>query len=165
MRSAEANFENAKLNLDRSKQLFGQGAIPRASLDADQRAYDVARASLDSARASLSLIREGARKEEVRIAENNVREAEERLRQAKASVSLTKVRQEDIRRRSLCKQPRLLWQWTQTLADAGTDTHLGVSLPGMLSRRDDRPSGLPYPRLQPGYSLLQVLFRRRRKTG
>jgi len=128
-----------------------QGAIARAALDADQRAFDVAKASLDSARASLSLIREGARKEDIRIAENNVREAEERLRQAKASVSLTQVRQEDIQaaQASVSQAEASLSMARQTLADTGIRTPIS----GVVASRNVEPgemigpSGLPLIRV------------------
>lgn len=61
---AQAELADAKLNLDRQKGLFEEGAVPQVSVEQAQLRYDVARRNLDSARSlerqsreSLSLAR------------------------------------------------------------------------------------------------------------
>ncbi len=51
----EANLNNAKKNLDRSKSLYEEGAIALQSLDAARTQYEVAKANFESARSSVEL--------------------------------------------------------------------------------------------------------------
>jgi len=82
---AEAQYRNAKLELDRMQRLFDQGVIPRQRLDSTQTAHDVAKAAYESAKAQADLVEEGSRRQEIRALEERVRQAEENLRLARAA--------------------------------------------------------------------------------
>jgi len=150
--SAKASFENARRNLERSKLLFEQGAIPRAQLDADERMFEVAKASLQSAEQALSLVREGARQEEVRVAENALREAEQRLRQARSSAELTAVRREDVRaaQAGVKQAEAALALARQALADSSVRSPIA----GLVAERHVEPGQMVSP--APGVALIRV---------
>lgn len=82
---AEAQYRNAKLELDRMQRLFDQGVIARQRLDSTQTAHDVAKAGYESAKAQADLVEEGSRRQEIRALEERVRQAEENLRLARAA--------------------------------------------------------------------------------
>ncbi|BCW97562.1 MAG: secretion protein HlyD [Armatimonadota bacterium] len=150
--SAKASFENARRNLDRSKLLFEQGAIPRAQLDADERMFEVARASLQSAEQALSLVREGARQEEIRVAENSLKEAEQRLRQARSNAELTAVRKEDVRaaQAGVRQAEAALEMARQALADSSVRSPIA----GLVAERHVEPGQMVAP--TPGVALIRV---------
>jgi HlyD family secretion protein len=52
---AIADRENARINLDRAKQLFADKVAPQAEVDAADAAYKVAKASVESAQAALAV--------------------------------------------------------------------------------------------------------------
>jgi membrane fusion protein (multidrug efflux system) len=52
---AEANFKNAEKTLERTKSLYGEGAISLQTLDGTQTTYDVAKANFDAARSAVEL--------------------------------------------------------------------------------------------------------------
>ncbi len=150
--SAKASFENARRNLERSRMLFEQGAIPRAQLDADERMFEVSRASLQSAEQALSLVREGARQDEIRVAENSLREAEQRLRQARSNAELTAVRQEDVRaaQAGVKQAEAALAMARQALAD----TSVRSPVSGVVAERHVEPGQMVAP--TPGVALIRV---------
>ncbi len=150
--SAKASFENARRNLDRSKMLFEQGVIPRAQLDADERMFEVARASLQSAEQALSLVREGARREEIRVAENSLKEAEQRLRQARSNAELTAVRKEDVRaaQAGVRQAEAALAMARQALADSSVRSPIA----GLVAERHVEPGQMVAP--SPGVALIRV---------
>lgn len=141
--TAQANFENAQQSLTRSQQLYQQGAISRAALEADERAAEVARASLESARQSLALVREGPREEEIRMARSDVQLAEQRLRQARADVQVTQVREADIQaaRAAVNQAEAGLAMARQALQDAATRTPIA----GVVASRNVEPGEMVGP--------------------
>lgn len=52
---AQADFENARVNLDRQKQLFDKGWVAQAALDQARAGFDVAEAQLELARSRVGL--------------------------------------------------------------------------------------------------------------
>jgi RND family efflux transporter MFP subunit len=77
VRQAEATFEEARIRLDRVKQLAEQGVVPKQTLDEQQARYDVAEASLRSARETVRNIRAtiSARKSSLYLAEKKLADA------------------------------------------------------------------------------------------
>lgn len=148
--AARANFENAQTTLARTKQLYEQGAVSRANLDADQRSYDVAKSSLASAEEALSLVRAGARPEEVRITENNVRSAEERLRQAQADLQQKVLRKEDIQAAEAAM--RSADANLQMARQAATDASIRTPIAGVVAERNVDPGEM----VAPGSPLIRV---------
>ncbi len=148
--SARASYDNARINLERTQKLYNQGAVSRASLDADEHVAQVAKASLDSAQQALSLIQEGSRQEDIRVAQNNVRAAEERLRQAKADLKQRSLRREDIQaaQASLNQSEAALAMARQSLADASI--HSPVA--GVVAERHVEPGEM----VGAGASLIRV---------
>ena len=57
VRQADATYNEAKIQLDRTKNLAGQGLIPKQQVDEQQARYDVAEANLKSARENVRNIR------------------------------------------------------------------------------------------------------------
>lgn len=148
--AARANYENAESNLARTKKLYDEGAVARASLDADQRAFDVARSSLESAREALSLVQAGARPEEVRAAESNVRALEERLRQAEAEALRRDISTEEVKaaRAAVQSSEATLAMARQAVSDAGVRTPVA----GIVAERSVEPGEM----VSPGVPLIRV---------
>ncbi len=96
LRSAESSLYNAKLLLDRQRQLLEKGFASQQSVDDAQRAYDQAVASRDSAKEALALIREGNRPEDIAQAEAQVSQAEANLKVAQANQMQVGLRQQDV---------------------------------------------------------------------
>ncbi len=59
VRSAQASFDKAKADFQRSAMLFKRGLLPKSQLDAAQETYELARVSLEQARADQELTRKG----------------------------------------------------------------------------------------------------------
>jgi multidrug efflux pump subunit AcrA (membrane-fusion protein) len=77
VRQAVATFEEAKLRLDRTKQLVDQGVLSKQQLDEQQARYDVAEAAVRSARETVRNIRAtiAARKASLTLAEKKLADA------------------------------------------------------------------------------------------
>lgn len=77
VRQAEATFEEAKIRLDRTKQLVKEGVTSQEQLDEQQSRYDVADAALRSARETVQNIRAtiAARKAALALAEKKLADA------------------------------------------------------------------------------------------
>jgi membrane fusion protein, multidrug efflux system len=73
VRQAVVAHEQAKTDLDRVKQLFGQGAIPRQQLDDAQSRFDATEASLNQAKAQQSFVHAGVAQAQSRVAEASAR--------------------------------------------------------------------------------------------
>lgn len=93
---AKANFDNAKLNLERMRKLHLEGAISKQQLDLAQLQFDVAQAQYQSAQEQLSLIREGARDEDKEAAQAQVDQAEAALQLAKSTLIQNDIRAKDV---------------------------------------------------------------------
>jgi RND family efflux transporter MFP subunit len=77
VRQAEATFAEARIRLDRVRQLAEEGVIPKQTLDEQQARYDVSEASLRSARETVRNIRAtiAARKSALALAEKKLADA------------------------------------------------------------------------------------------
>lgn len=85
---AKADLDLAKKNLERNKNLFAQGAISRADLDASENQYATALAGYQSALEAYNLVLDSSRPEDIEAAREKVRQAEEQLRADKANKQL-----------------------------------------------------------------------------
>ncbi len=79
VKQAEANFNLAKLALDRTQKLFTDHSVSQSQMDAAQAQYDVASAQLQSARQNLEKLQHFARPEEIRTAAAQVEQAQATL--------------------------------------------------------------------------------------
>jgi multidrug resistance efflux pump len=93
---AKANFDNAKLNLERTQKLHAEGTISKQQFDLAQLQFDVVRAQYQSAQEQLSLIKEGARYEDKEAAKAQVEQAEAALQLAKSALIQNDVRAKDV---------------------------------------------------------------------
>ncbi len=66
VRQAQANYDQAMLEVERQETLFKKGAIPRANLDAAKTQSKTAKAALDQAKGSLERVSLSADKSELR---------------------------------------------------------------------------------------------------
>jgi membrane fusion protein (multidrug efflux system) len=73
VRQAAVSRDQAKTDLDRVKQLFGQGAIAKQQLDDAQSRFDAVDAALTQAKAQQSFVRAGVAQAQSRVAEANAR--------------------------------------------------------------------------------------------
>lgn len=72
VRSAQAAFEHAELELGRDKALFAHGAIPKAALDNSERERDAARSALAAAEAARAMTHDALSFTELRAASAGV---------------------------------------------------------------------------------------------
>lgn len=77
--SAQAAFEYARLEVERSKDMYASGVGTKTRLDTAQTRMEQNRADLERARAQLSLLESGAPKEDIAVARSQVRQAESSL--------------------------------------------------------------------------------------
>lgn len=96
LRQADLAADLARQNLDRTRNLFTDGLVARASLDAAQNAHAMAQAQLRAAQARLRELQAGSRPEDVAIARAQVREAEIALEQARAARLQERVLAADV---------------------------------------------------------------------
>ena len=92
---AQVVVNNARVELDRQRNLLTKGFVSQQTVDTAQRTYDTALAQLTSAREALSLLRAGARAEEIERARAAVRQAEAALEAAQAGSVSLRVRSAD----------------------------------------------------------------------
>lgn len=135
--SAQATFDNARINLTRTRGLYQQGAVARSALDADQHSYDVAKAALDSAKQAQSLTDVGSRPEEIRVAQNTVRQSEQRLLQAQNDLKMNSVKAQDVQaaQQSLDQSKASLALAQQALIDSSIRTPIS----GVVALRQVEP--------------------------
>lgn len=88
---ATAAASNARLDLERARQLLGTGATPRASYDRALAGSLQAEARLASAGESYRLLVEGTRREDIAAARAAVRVAEARVASAQTSLDDTRL--------------------------------------------------------------------------
>jgi membrane fusion protein, multidrug efflux system len=73
VKQAAVTRDLANTDLERVKQLFGQGAVPRQQLDDAQSRFETAEAALTQAKAQQSFVRAGVAQAQSRVAEANAR--------------------------------------------------------------------------------------------
>lgn len=79
LRQAQERYQNARINLDRVRELFRKELIAKKDLDDAELAYSLADAQRISAQNQLQLVREGARTEVREQIEAQLRQTEESL--------------------------------------------------------------------------------------
>jgi HlyD family secretion protein len=79
VKQAGANFNLAKLALDRTQKLFNDRSVSQSQMDAAQAQYDVASAQMKSAQQNLEKMQHYARPEEIRSAVAQVEQAKAAL--------------------------------------------------------------------------------------
>ena len=89
---AQTEFQNAGINLQRTRQLAAESVASRQQLDNDQAAYDVTKAKLDSARKNLELVRIGPRREDIDLARAQVQQAQGAADYARTMLDATVIR-------------------------------------------------------------------------
>jgi len=95
--TAEYNYEKAKKDAVRYKNLYEQGAVSLGDYEQMQLKADVNKKTYDSAKEQMSLVLEQGRKEEVRKAELSVETAKQNLRQAKSNALQIAMKEESIK--------------------------------------------------------------------
>ena len=93
---AKAGFDTAATNLERARQLLGEGAISQQQFDAAQLQFDTAQARYTSAVQQLNLVEEGARSEEIQIAQAQVNQAQSAVALAQANRSQVLVLEQQL---------------------------------------------------------------------
>jgi RND family efflux transporter MFP subunit len=88
LRSAKANLDVQKRQLDRITTLVQQGALAGSQQDTQEAAYESALATYQNAKESLELIQIGNRQEDIDAAKEAVAQAKESVKTAEASKSL-----------------------------------------------------------------------------
>jgi HlyD family secretion protein len=86
VKQAEANFNLAKLALDRTQKLITDHSVSQSQMDAAQTQYDVAHAQFQSAQQNLEKMQHYARPEEIRSAAAQVEQAQAALDYATISL-------------------------------------------------------------------------------
>lgn len=89
---AKANFTNAKVTLERTKELVGQGVLSRQALDDAQAKYDDAVARVASLDKTYELARLGPRKEEIDSLRGQVEQAKGMLAYSQTQLDNTVIR-------------------------------------------------------------------------
>lgn len=93
---AKSDLDSAKLNLDRMRNLYREGAIAKAELEVAENRYETALSAYESALEQRSLVREGARPEDIAIAQQEVNAAREALAAERANKALDPTYQQRI---------------------------------------------------------------------
>jgi HlyD family secretion protein len=94
--AAEAEYQRAKSDWDRSQQLHKDDDISTSQYEQSKKAFDSAQANLDQARQHEALLKEGSRKEDLDQAQAQVIHAKANVRGGEANVLNVKRSQEDI---------------------------------------------------------------------
>ncbi len=89
---ARSNVANAKLETDRFRQLYAEGAVSRQLLDSTQNRYEVAVAQRAAVEQAYEMARIGPRQEQIDLARAQAREAEAVLRMAQVDSDNTQIR-------------------------------------------------------------------------
>jgi RND family efflux transporter MFP subunit len=95
-RRAQAEWDAAKLALDRAKKLHAQDAIAKADVDAAQTRYDVAATAVESTGAALRLLKRGPRPEDVSAAASRVDSARAEFRYAQTIAGEIPIRANEL---------------------------------------------------------------------
>lgn len=89
---SQADLENAKVTLDRTKQLAGEGVLAKQALDDAQAKYDGAVAKVMSLQRTLDLSVLGPRKEEIAQVEGQIQQAKGSLLYAQTQLDNTIIK-------------------------------------------------------------------------
>ncbi|GMA97710.1 efflux RND transporter periplasmic adaptor subunit [Pelosinus sp. IPA-1] len=92
MEQNRASSEEAKVNFERTKRLFEQGAVSGQQLDKDKTAYLKALAELRQAEADLDMAKAGSRSEDIAVTAADVAAAKAKLHGTQESIVLTELR-------------------------------------------------------------------------
>jgi RND family efflux transporter MFP subunit len=149
--SAQANFQNAKVNLERMRGLYADGALSKQQMELVQMQYDVAKAQLDTTEQQLSLVKAGARDEEIEAARTQVQQAVEGVRVAKSNRANKSLRNEDIKsaRAGVAQADAALAYAKQQLVDAC----IASPIAGVVSARHVQPGEMA----NPGMPLMEIV--------
>jgi HlyD family secretion protein len=90
--SAKADLENARVTLDRTRQLHTKGVLPKQSLDDSQAKYDSSLAKLNSIQKAYELVKLGPRQEEVDALRGQVEQARGAVAFAQTNLDNTIIR-------------------------------------------------------------------------
>jgi len=91
VRMAQADYELAKLDLERYQKLFQEGAISQADLDNKKSSYVSAAAKLEQARQSLKSLQAGNRPEDIAAAAAQVESSSAQLKMAEKDLAGAKM--------------------------------------------------------------------------
>jgi RND family efflux transporter MFP subunit len=89
---AEEDLANAKTNLDRTKNLFDSGTLPKSKYEEAQNKVKSAETSVQNAQRSLALMVEGARSEDIRMARAQARAQGKQLELARLQQNYAQIR-------------------------------------------------------------------------
>jgi HlyD family secretion protein len=89
---AEANFQNAEINLRRTDELARQKVASQAQLDTARTQFEVTKAQLESARKNYELVKIGPRQEEIEYARAQAAQAAAAVAYAQTMVDSTLIR-------------------------------------------------------------------------
>lgn len=85
LQQAQLAADLARQNLDRTRDLFTQGLVPRQQLDQAQSQLDTAQAQVRAAQAKLREVQAGSTPQDIAVVRSQVREAESALATARAA--------------------------------------------------------------------------------
>jgi len=86
--AAKSNLETVKINLDRTRKLYKDGAISKSQLDSVENQYQAALSQYENALQAQKVVQNYARPEDLESARELVRQAEEGVRSAQAQKKL-----------------------------------------------------------------------------
>ncbi len=89
---ANADFQNAEINLKRTEDLARQGIAPQQQLDNTRAQYEVSKAKLESARKNYELVKIGPRVEQIEYARAQAAQAKAAVDYAQTMLDATRVR-------------------------------------------------------------------------
>jgi HlyD family secretion protein len=89
---AEANLRNAKVTLDRTEKMAGEGLMTQQNLDDAKARYEVVKSQVESAHKALDLWQAGPRVEQIKTQRANVKNAQAALEFVKTQLEATEIR-------------------------------------------------------------------------
>lgn len=93
---ANANYENARKNYERQKELFGKNLIPQASLDSAKASMDVMLAQVRTAKDKLALLQQGYQSEDIQKAQSQYEVALFNLEDTRIKIDALNIRQQQV---------------------------------------------------------------------
>jgi HlyD family secretion protein len=96
VQQAKVAVDQARREMERTRDLVNRGALPSSALDAARAAAETAQAQYEAAQQSESLVNAGAQAEDVATAEARVREAQAAVSAAQASAAEIRMRAADV---------------------------------------------------------------------
>jgi HlyD family secretion protein len=89
---AQANYDFAQAEYERTRKLYGSGVVAKSDLDRSMSQRDTAQGVLQSARESSSMTQVGPRQEEIRVADAQVRQMKSALDYAQTQLDATEIK-------------------------------------------------------------------------